>query len=139
MWYCLIFGYKLKSSLAYDDPHNRSATHDGFSGLLMGFVLESIIFCIELSLCSGLGLTYCCDDKLFVHKYHSNKCSIDSELQKSEELLNDVLGVVKVHSDYKINLIKDVQNALGGIKPGDKLVVIRVNDGCFIKKRQIKE
>ena len=44
-----------------------------------------------------------------------------------------------VHSHYKINLIKDIQNALGGTKPGDKLVVIRVNNGCFIKKRQIKE
>jgi len=53
--------------------------------------------------------------------------------------LNDVLGVVRVHSDYKINLIKDMRDALGGIKPGEKLVVIKVNDGCFIKKRQIRE
>ncbi|MBI2127288.1 MAG: hypothetical protein HYU02_08280, partial [Thaumarchaeota archaeon] len=49
-----------------------------------------------------------------------------------------VLGAIKVHSDYKINLIKDMQNALGGIKPGDELVVIGVNDGCFIKKRGAK-
>jgi hypothetical protein len=27
---------------------------------------------------------------------------------------------------------------LGGIKPRDKLVVIKVNDGCFIKKREAK-
>ena len=54
-------------------------------------------------------------------------------------ILNDVLGVVDVHSDYRINLIKDMRNTLGGIKPGDKLVVIKVDDGYFIKKRQMKE
>jgi len=58
-------------------------------------------------------------------------------LEKSSELsLNDVLGVVKVQSDYKINLIKDVRDALGGIKPGDKLVLVKIDGGCFIMKRE---
>jgi hypothetical protein len=35
--------------------------------------------------------------------------------------------------------MRRAQNALGGIKLGEKLVVIKVNDSRFIKKRQIKE
>lgn len=57
--------------------------------------------------------------------------------KSSESSLDDVLGVIKVHSDYKINLIKDVRDALGGVKPGDKLIVVKVDEGCFIKKRKI--
>ena len=51
--------------------------------------------------------------------------------------LDDVLDVVRVYSDNKISLVKDVRKALGDIKPGDKLVIVKMNDGCFIKKRQI--
>lgn len=71
-------------------------------------------------------------------KYYSDKSSIGRKLQKSSKsALNDVLGVVKVHSDYKINLIKDMRSALGGIEPGDRLSVVKVDEGCHIKKREM--
>lgn len=61
-------------------------------------------------------------------------------LQKSSDLpLDDVLDVVRVYSDNKISLVKDVRQGLGGVKPGDKLIVVGVKDHCFVKKRQMKE
>ena len=60
-----------------------------------------------------------------------------SKMQKSEEnYLDDVLDVVAVHRDLKINLTKDVQAALGGVKYGDRLVIVKVDGGCYIKKRR---
>ena len=59
-----------------------------------------------------------------------------SKMQKSEEnYLNYVLDVVVLHRDLKINLTKDFQAALGGVKPGDRLIIVRMNGGSYIKKR----
>jgi hypothetical protein len=58
-------------------------------------------------------------------------------LQKSS--LNNVLAVTEIYSDYKVSLVKDIRKALGDVKPGDKLVWVRVNGGCFIMKRESKE
>jgi hypothetical protein len=34
--------------------------------------------------------------------------------------------------DYEVSLVKDIRKALGDVKPGDKLVWVRVDGGCFI-------
>ncbi len=63
-----------------------------------------------------------------------DKSCIGRILQESS--LNDVLAVTEIYSDYKVSLVKDVRKALGDVKPGDKLVWVRVNGGCFIMRRE---
>lgn len=80
------------------------------------------------------------DPTVFVLIYQSLKNYDGRKLQKSSDVaLDDVLDVVQVYSDNKISLVKVVRQALKGIKPGDRLVIAKLEEGCLIKKLEIKE